>query len=227
MNVIHKKSLFPLIRHLSKMITPVLVYFPVSANQITATSLFTGLAASLCVLKGNAIWDVVAGLLFVITYILDNCDGEIARLKNQCSSFGMRFDSFVDWVVHSSLFAAMGYGSAERFENEIWLWLGVAGAFGGTLNYALGFYLDSLDKAAAESREAWEAKKTGEFTRKPEGICDWALFVFRELMRADFCFIFLVLAIFDLAWLLIPLGAIGAQIYWISQFARGANEYHV
>ena len=227
MNEINKKPIFPLIRHLSKLITPVLVNFPISANQITATSLLTGLAASLCVMMGDVLWDIAAGLLFIITYTLDNCDGEIARIKNQCSAFGMRFDSFVDWVVHSSLFASMGYGAAERFGNELWLWLGIVAAVGGTINYVLGFYMDSLHKARAESEEAWEAMKTGEFSRKPEGICDWMLFVFRELMRADFCFIFLALAFADSVWLLVPFGAIGSQIYWISQFVRGASDFHV
>ena len=227
MSAAQKPPLFPMIRHLSKIITPVLLCFPVSANQITATSLVTGLGASLCVMKGDGFWDIAAGFLFLITYTLDNCDGEIARIKNQCSSFGMRFDSFVDWVVHSSLFAAMGYGAAERFENELWVWLGVVAAMGGTLNYALGFYIDSLDKATAESEEAWKVIKTGKFSRNPESILEWSLFVFRELMRADFCFIFLALALVDSVWLLVPLGAIGSQIYWITQFIRGASDFHV
>ena len=34
-----------------------------------------------------------------MTYVLDNCDGEIARLKDQCSTFGMWFDTLVDWIV--------------------------------------------------------------------------------------------------------------------------------
>ena len=41
------------------------------------------------------------------------CDGEIARIKDQCSYFGMRYDSFVDFIVHVAFFACLGIGVAE------------------------------------------------------------------------------------------------------------------
>jgi len=222
-----KISLFPLIRHLSRLITPVLLRLPVSPNQITAASLITGLASAWFVMKGDFFFDIIAGLLFIITYVLDNCDGEVARIKKQCSSFGMRFDSFVDWVVHSALFTAMGYGLADRFVDDIWYWLGITAAIGGTINYIIGFYIDVREIAEAETLEAWEERKTGATSRKPEGLGDWSLFVFRELIRADFCFILLGFAAFDLLWILVPAGAIGAQFYWISQLFRGASDFHV
>ena len=227
MNAIVKTPLFPLIRHLSKFATPVFMHLPVSANMITTASMVTGLATAWCVTLGTPGGDIAAGALFVITYILDNCDGEIARLKDQCSNFGMRFDTFVVWVVHTALFAGLGIGAAARFNNEWWFWLGMVAAAGGTINYILGFILDARDKAAAVSDEAWEASKTGETFREPEGLSDWALYIFRELTRADFCFIVLALALFDVTWVLVPAGAIGSQVYWITQFAQGANDFHV
>ena len=222
-----KTPLFPLVRHLSKFATPVFMRLPVSANQITTASLVLGVAAAWCVAQGNQNQDIAAGVLFVLAYVFDNCDGEIARLKDQCSNFGMRYDSFVDWVVHTALFAGLGYGVAARLDNDLWYWLGIVAAVGGTINYILGFILDARDKAAAESEEAWEAGKTGETYREPEGLSDWALYIFRELTRADFCFIVLALAVFDVAWILVPAGAIGSQVYWITQFAKGANDFHV
>ncbi len=35
------------------------------------------------------------------------------------------------------------------------------------------------------------------------------------------------LAALDLIWVLLPLGAVGAQVYWVTRFIRGAGEYHV
>ncbi len=227
MNATANNPLFPLIRHLSKYATPVFMRLPVSANHITAASLVSGLAAAWCLMQGSRTWDIAAGALFVMTYVLDNCDGEIARLKDQCTTFGMRFDSFVDWAVHTAFFAALGYGAAARFGNDLWFWLGLAAAAGCTINYCVGFFLDARDKAAADSEEAWAASKTGETAREPEGLSDWFLYAFRELTRADFCFIVLALAIFDVTWVLIPAGAIGSQVYWITQFAQGANDFHV
>ncbi len=226
MNATANNPFFPLIRHLSKFVTLVFMRLPVTANQITAASLVSGLAAAWYLMQGSRTGDIAAGALFVITYVLDNCDGEIARLKGQCTTFGMRFDSFVDWAAHTAFFAALGYGVAERFGNDLWFWMGLAAAAGCTINYGVGFFLDARDKAAAVSEEAWEAGKTGETYRQPEGLSDWALYIFRELTRADFCFIVLTLAVFDVTWVLIPAGAIGSQVYWITQFAKGANDFH-
>lgn len=219
--------LFPLVRHLSKFATLVFLRLPVSANQITGASLISGLVAAWCVSKGQPDLDIAAGALFVLTYIFDNCDGEIARLKDQCSDFGMHFDTFVDWAVHTAFFAALGIGTAERFGNDLWFWLGLIAAAGGTINYFVGLYLGSRDKAMAETGEAEEASNAGETQRKPESLSDWALYIFRELTRADFCFIVLVLAIFDVTWVLVPAGAIGSQVYWITKFAKGADDFHV
>lgn len=52
------------------------------------------------------------GVLPFVACALDNCDGEIARLKNQATRFGERFDSFTDWVVHATFFAALGVAAA-------------------------------------------------------------------------------------------------------------------
>ena len=227
MSVFRKTSLFPLIRNLSKLVTPVFARFPITANHITSASLVSGLAAAWCVTKGIAVWDAAAGILFVITYILDNCDGEIARIKKQCTTFGMQFDSFVDWVVHTALFAGLGIGAAARFGNDLLFWLGVVASVGCTINYIVGLILDARDKNAIESEEAWPAKEIRTTHREPEGLSDWVLYIFRELTRADFCFIFLAMALFDQTWALIPAGAIGSQVYWISQFFNGANDFHV
>lgn len=56
MTVGEKIPVFPLIQHLSMLATPALARMPVTANQITATSLATGLAASRCLLQGGGGW---------------------------------------------------------------------------------------------------------------------------------------------------------------------------
>ena len=231
MNAAVNNQLFPLIRYLSKVATPALMRLPVTANQITAASLVSGLGAAWCLMQGSMAWDIAAGALFVITYVLDNCDGEIARLKDQCSDFGMHFDTFVDWAVHTAFFAALGIGVAGRFDSDLWLWMGMIAAAGGTINYGIGFYLDARAKAETETeaiREGGgEGERPEETHREPEGLSDWFLYIFRELTRADFCFIILALALFDVTRVLLPAGAIGSQVYWITQFFQGARDFHV
>lgn len=221
MNPSPRLPAFPLIRHLSKHVTPVLLRLPVTPNQITAASLVVGLAACWFLIQGGHVWMVGAGVLFVLTYVLDNCDGEVAREKGLSSLFGHWFDTIVDWLVHSAFFIALGIGAMRVFGSEAWLWLGGIAALGGTINFFLGLYLDSRDKGAGEAAETVNSH------RHPEGLSEWVLFAFRELTRADFCFIVLALAVFDLTWLLLPAGAIGSQVYWITLFFRAAREFHV
>ncbi len=213
-----KRPLFPLIRHMSGPVTAVLVRFPVSANQITTASLVSGLAASWYLVEGKFDAVVTAAVLLLVSYVLDYCDGEIARIKGQCSEFGDKFDTFVDWIVHTAFFVALGIGATRSFGANVWFWLGVIAGIGGTINYFIGIMLDARGKAVPETA------KPG--THLPESARDRMLYAFRELTRWDFCFIILVLAVFDLAWVLLPVGAIGAQIYWITQFARGAHDFH-
>jgi phosphatidylglycerophosphate synthase len=214
------ETLFPLVRHLSVRVTPVLARLPVSANQITAASLLFGLGCAWCLMQGGRAMAVAGAVFLVIDYVLDNCDGEIARLKNQCSEFGMHFDSFVDWIVHAAFFAALGIGAG----GDLWLWLGWIAAAGCTVNYLAGFL---IKWRAAARNEVTAAELPPEDADKPANWKEWLLYAFRELARADFCFLVLVLALFDLTWVLLPAGAIGAQVYWATQFLRRAREFHV
>lgn len=222
-----RRPLFPLIRHLSARVTPWLLRTPVSANQLTAVSLVFGLAAVFCMALGSWRATALGSLLLVIDYILDNCDGEVARIKGQSSEFGHQFDTFVDWIVNATLFAALGYGVSRSTGDEIWLWLGLAAMAGATINYGFALYFER--RAKAERIAGGENIKNGDSPEEPldpSGIWEWTVFAFRELSRADFCFLVLILAIFDVAWVLVPLGAVGAQVYWMMLLFKTARKFH-
>ena len=220
-------SIFPLIRFFSRPVTGVLMRLPVSANQVTSVSLVLGLGAAWAATEATQARALAAGLLMFGAYVLDNCDGEIARLKNQCSRFGMYFDSFVDWAVHTAFFWGLGVGVAAATGEAFWNWLGLAAAAGGTLNYGLSFILAARDRATAGAPPDPTGRVAAEHARRPETPGEWILFAFRELARADFCFIVLALAVFDALWVLLPAGAIGAQVYWMIALVKRAREFHV
>ena len=153
----------------------------------------------------------------MVSYIFDNCDGEVARYKNLTSNFGEKFDTFVDWVVHTLLFAALGYGSAQEFGDSIWLWLGLTGSIGGTINYFIVIFIESRKKNITDFQEEV----------MPTAITERIIFIFRESFRADFCFIILILALADFLWVLLPALAVGAQVYWIMIIIHYRREYRV
>lgn len=69
-----------------------------------------GCAAAVELGRGSLL--VAAGLIQLKT-LLDNADGQLARLTGRTSSFGRYLDSEVDFVVNAALLAALGwrYGS--------------------------------------------------------------------------------------------------------------------
>ena len=213
----------PLIRQVSRLLTPVLARLPVTANQITAASLVAGLAASALVAAGGRPASLWGGILLFVSYALDNCDGEIARLKNQATQFGERFDSFTDWAVHVAFFAGLGVGVASMRGGDVWIWLGAAAAAGATLNYAVQLAIE-MRRASGRHSAPPKARVSGPRGR-PAGALQWVVFAFRELARADFCFIFLALAAFDATWILLPAAAVGAQAYWAMALIRWADEF--
>lgn len=145
---------FPLVRHLSYRLTPALVRLPVTANQITAASLVAGLGCAWCYMQGGRVWALGGSALFILCYVLDNCDGEIARLKGLQSDFGMRLDSFTDWLVHTAFFVALGIGIGKESGEDLWLWLGWLAAAGATINHILVLTLDARSDSEHDPERA-------------------------------------------------------------------------
>ncbi|MBT5959763.1 MAG: CDP-alcohol phosphatidyltransferase family protein, partial [Nitrospina sp.] len=53
-----------------------------------------GVAGGVACIRGDYFSILLGAFLFLICYVLDNCDGEIARIKDMRSIFGMRYDTF-------------------------------------------------------------------------------------------------------------------------------------
>ncbi len=212
----------PLVRHLSARLTPWLLRTPLTPNQITLAAIAASLTGALLFADGGRGLGVAGALLVVAGYVLDNCDGEVARARGLTSRLGALLDSFGDWLVHAALFVALGLGASARTGNPFWLWCGWVAAAGTTINSALAMW--------REARAPEPATAPGDAAARPgagAGSGEWLLFAFRELSRADFCFLLLALALLDVTRLLLPAAALGAQVYWLTGFLERARGYHV
>ncbi|NQV83037.1 MAG: CDP-alcohol phosphatidyltransferase family protein [Rhodospirillales bacterium] len=216
-------QLLPLTRHLSYPLTLFLLKLPISPNQVTALSLAAGLAGAWYFSLGTMDAGLIGGLLLIACYTLDNCDGEIARLKNLSSEWGAQFDDLADWLVDGAFFAGLGFGVSAATGEAFWLWLGLAATAGATIDYGIDliFHARAKQDPAQETRE-----ETARGDRKPEDVLDWLIYIFHKLSRADFCVIVFGLALFDVTWVLLPLGAIGAQAYWVTDLFQRARGWH-
>lgn len=97
-------------RRLSQAITRRLARRDVSPNQITVGSMCLGIVGGLAFVLGTPSAAFAGALLFLLSTILDGCDGELARLTFRESAFGARLDLVGDNVVHVFLFGGIALG---------------------------------------------------------------------------------------------------------------------
>jgi phosphatidylglycerophosphate synthase len=118
-----------LVRRLSIRITRLLLPTGISANQATVLGIFVGLAGAV-LLAFNDYWAQIGGLaLLQLSFVLDFCDGEIARFEREVegktSGAG---GAYLDWVGHyylpAAITAAVGWAVFDR-TGDAWVWVAV------------------------------------------------------------------------------------------------------
>lgn len=62
--------------------------------------------------------------------------------------------------------------------------------------------------------------------RQPKDTADWLIYIFHKLSRTEFGVIVFGLALFDATWILLPLGAIGAQAFWVADLFPRVRGWH-
>jgi archaetidylinositol phosphate synthase len=103
-----------------------------------------GIAATVELGRGSLL---VAALLVQLKTLLDNADGQLARLTGQVSAFGRYLDSEVDLLVNAALFAALGWTTGQPA-------LALAGFLALTGVLSLNFNVERLSRAAHAEPEA-------------------------------------------------------------------------
>jgi len=90
---------------------------------------------------------LAAALLLQLKTLLDNADGQLARLTERTSVFGRYLDSEVDLLVNAALFAALGWAAGRPA-------LALAGFLALTSVLSLNFNAERLSRAAVAEPEA-------------------------------------------------------------------------
>jgi archaetidylinositol phosphate synthase len=103
-----------------------------------------GLAGAVELGRGSL---VAAALLVQLKTLLDNADGQLARLTGRTSAFGRYLDSEVDLLVNLALFAAVGQRAGQPA-------LGLVGFLALTSVLSLNFNAERLSRAAVAEPEA-------------------------------------------------------------------------
>ena len=95
-------------RRLSTLLTRLLVRTPLTPNQVTVLSFLVILPGAYLLSTGERMALIGAGLLIQLSFTLDCCDGELARLRGLNSPFGAWLDGLFDRIAELALCLALG-----------------------------------------------------------------------------------------------------------------------
>jgi archaetidylinositol phosphate synthase len=141
---------------------------------VVLASTASGIAAAVELTRGHLI---VAALLVQLKTLLDNADGQLARLTGRVSTFGRYLDSECDLLVNAALFAAVGWSAGLPV-------LAAAGFVALTAVLSVNF---NLERLAAGRAASWDSSALGRVYGLLYGWQDRLVerFVERRLRDAD------------------------------------------
>ncbi|MFD7836350.1 DUF5941 domain-containing protein [Streptomyces sp. NPDC059761] len=88
-------------------------------NQVTTASLITALIAAACAATGERGGYIAAGVLLLVSFVLDCTDGQLARYSLQYSTMGAWLDATFDRAKEYSFYAGLALGAA-RNGDDVW-----------------------------------------------------------------------------------------------------------
>jgi phosphatidylglycerophosphate synthase len=119
---IDKYFFHPLASRLTRLVFPTRI----TPNQLTYFSFFLGLAAALAFAAGTRFSFVCGGVLCLLSAIVDNADGMLARSREQCSEFGSHLDLMLDRINDVVMISSIGVGAFLYLKHFFFLILGLA-----------------------------------------------------------------------------------------------------
>ena len=109
-------------RPISRLITRVLLRFPITPSIWTMSIFPLLIVAFLFLIRGDYRGFVIGCAIFQIYSILDGCDGEIARAKNLVSRWGERLDTLCDTTGNLLLVIGVGFGLRAQHPSSGWIY---------------------------------------------------------------------------------------------------------
>ena len=124
-------------RPLAHLVVLALLPLRVAPPLVAAAAGATGIMAAVELARGHMI---LAALLVQLKTVLDNADGQLARLSGRITVFGRYLDSELDLFVNAALFAAVGWSSGRPI-------LAVAGFLALTTVLSVNYNVERLYRA--------------------------------------------------------------------------------
>lgn len=113
-------------------------------NHLTTLRLMLGLAAAACLAHGGLGWANLGAFVFALSNFVDHTDGELARMSGASSRFGHWYDLACDALIHTLLFAALGYGLRAGVLGDWAALLGMLAGAGVAFIFWLHMHMESV-----------------------------------------------------------------------------------
>lgn len=205
-------------RIFSIYITWFLIRLPVTPNQVTALGVFVYLGGAGLFIFNDIKLQILGLFALFISFILDACDGEMARYKKTGSAAGGNYVEPVSHdVMYAFFFLPIGIGAALA-GGGIFMMIAAFVAMAGKLLFRLAeLRFDSLMRILAERREAGTPAPNS----NKETPATTAYFIYRNLFTSTGTFFVLIAAtaLRRLDWYLY-FYAISFFLLWIYKMAR-------
>jgi phosphatidylglycerophosphate synthase len=201
-------------RRLSLPLSVVLLRTPLTANQFSVGLLFLGLYSAWLFSHGTYLTGLVAAALSLAAGILDGCDGEIARLKHQESNFGCWLETVTDYTYYFAIFAGMTVGAVRYTGWKVFYLFGGLALAAMAASAMLLLFLRHRMTRHVPSHFA--AALRGRFK---EGGGKWTHLLAKlsnVATRAQMPYGVMALAVTGALPAVIILGAVGANLYWMT-----------
>lgn len=121
-------------RNLSARLTRQISRTPLKPNHITTVGLIIGVLGGASMASGTRGGMLCGAALLHAAFILDNCDGDLARLKSLQSKWGARYDLFSDWVTDCALWWGLAAGASAVHGSPAWFGWAAAATLGSLMN---------------------------------------------------------------------------------------------
>ena len=140
----------PLDARLARRLVAPLESTRATPNHLTTLRLMLGLSAAACLAQGSLGWANIGAFIFAFSNFVDHTDGELARMSGASSRFGHWYDLASDALIHTLIFAALGYGLRAGALGD---WASVMGAVAGAA-VAFIFWLHMRMESVLGKRDA-------------------------------------------------------------------------
>lgn len=182
-----------IIRRISGFISGLLIMTPVTPNQVTITSLILGITAAVFFSFGEHVYTITAGVLYFLSTVFDQCDGEVARLKHMESEFGRKLDIIVDAIANAAFVIGITIAVYGKMESIMVIITGFLAMTGISISLLLTTYFSRDSKKDTGTKEMLD-----------------------KLNNKDFFYSIMLISIIlnQMIWFLLIM-AVGTNIYWI------------